>query len=254
MLWTEFVAKAKKSKEKGISFRLSVPTIVTLIYSGAFDSSDPTITPSNRLDKYREMYDQIKNALESEAQLPGKTKTEILGIRDITGDVSLALWRAQTNPLTDFDILGSDKVAEWLKMNHGFERVTDGNFIKWRVLPTRERRELHLVDRWSWVFKKSDAYNMYSAKYPKVDLTLFGIVIDPQIKIYQGSKERLTFKIFTGREYTDELTMWPSEDGKISDANKSVIVNGAVGLCIVKPNMFAGRQSGTVYKFYRSLL
>ena len=256
MLWNEFLNKLSDAKHAKLNKGLSVPAITTLIYSGAFDDSVQDLTPANRLDTYLKMYQEVREALDSDAKLPSRKKGDVLRIADITGDITLALWRSQSNPLTDFDLLNSDNVTKWLKFHHGFEKHHH-EVVKWHI-PSSEKygkKPGHLIDKWSWVFENDYLYDAYSRRDSKIDLMVFGVVIDPEIKIYQGYKERLAFKIFTGREYTDEITMWPdSEDGKISDVTKQMIVTGAVGLAVVKPSKFAGKKTGTIQKFHRFVI
>lgn len=248
MEWNSFLGKVKDAKKAGIATGISVPAIATLIYMGSFDNY---IDPSNinNLDFYRKMFEDVKKALDSKANLPSKKKTDIIGLSDVDGPITLALWRSQNNPIATYSILSDDSIIEWLKTHHGFEKYNH-QFIKMVI---NKNPTTCLVDKWSWIFSSDDVYKNFAYKNSPLKLALFGIVIDPVVKPFKGDRERLEFKLFTGQEVTGSLTIWPDKEGVLNPFLKETITNGTIGMVHVTPNKFAGQNNGNVEKFVRFL-
>lgn len=241
MLWSDFVDQLKAAKKAKKSKGLSVPTIATLLYSGAMDSMMPPGFVGSP-ETYKPLYDQVCKALGSVAKLAKKKKTEMLGLQEVDGAVSLSLWRHQVNPLSTFDIVGSCK--EDLKP-YGFVETKSPSCPMERKVSDIYKTPGLLTPHWSKVFQNKVALDVFEAG--KCELVILGVIISAEVKPYSdGTKERLCFKMYTGVEYTDEITVWPDKSGKLPVQIKEAIKSMEMGFAVVRPKTWNGRPGATL--------
>jgi hypothetical protein len=88
----------------------------------------------------------------------------------------------------------------------------------------------------------------------KYGLFIIGLITSVEIKTYaDGQKERLVIHLFTGREYTDEIILWPDDTGKISEYHKSTIIPKSFGMAMIFPKQWNGRCNATL-KAWKTLI
>lgn len=246
MEWNEFCSNLKRAKKEKKTKGLSVPSIAALLFSGAFDSILPPDVPKTS-ENYKIWYDQMRTALSSKASLAKKKKTELIGLEDVYGPISMSLWRHQVNPLSMFDIISSCK--EDLKM-YGFVDTRNEAYPMKRPITETHRAPVLLTPYWSKVFQNSQAIAAFEAG--EYELGILGVVTDVSIKTYaEGTKERLVFRMFTGHEYTDEITVWPDKSGKITDFILGSIFQLELGFAIVRPKSWNGRPGASLLKWQK---
>jgi hypothetical protein len=246
MSWDKFCADLKRAKKEKKSKGLSVPSIAALLYGGAFDSMLPEDKPRTA-ENYKIWYDQARTALSSKASLAKKRKTELIGLADVDGPVSLSLWRHQVNPLSAFDIISTCR--DDLKM-YGFVDTSHQAYPMKRLASDSYRAPVLLTPYWAKVFQNKQALEAFEAG--EYELGILGVITDVQIKPYSdGAKERLVFRMFTGSEYTDEITVWPDRTGKITEHIRGSVQQLEMGFAIVRPKSWNGRPGATLLKWQK---
>jgi len=246
MQWDEFCATLKRAKKEKKIKSLSVPTIATLLFGGAFDSMLPADIPKT-VENYKIWYDQARIALASKASLAKKKKTESVGLADVDGPIALSLWRHQINPLSMFDIVPTCR--EDLKM-YGFIDTNHKAYPMKRQASETYRSPVLLTPYWTKVFQNSAALAAFEAG--EYELGILGVITDVAIKTYaDGAKERLVFRMFTGHEYTDEITVWPDRDGRITDHMRGSVQPLELGLAIVRPKAWNGRPGASLLRWQK---
>lgn len=246
MLWDDFIEQLKAAKKSKKNKGLSVPTIATLLYSGAMDSMMPSGfvgTP----EAYKDCYNQVRSALGSKANLAKKKKTEMLGLNEVGGQVSLSLWRHQVNPLSVFDIINSCKND--LKP-YGFLETNHPVFLMKRRASDQYKTPGLLTPHWSKIFQNKVALDSFEAG--EYEMVVLGVITSAAIRPYSdGSKERLCFRMYTGIEYTDEITVWPEKTGKLSEQIKEAIQPLEMGFAAVRPKTWNGRPGATLLRWQK---
>jgi DNA polymerase III alpha subunit len=244
MTWSDFINNLKLAKKAKKNKGLSVSTIANLLFSGAMDSM---ITETPTLELYKKMYTEVQDALKSKAQLAKRKKTEMLGLAEVTDEFSLSLWRNQMNPLAVYDLISP--CAENLKM-FGFESTKHPAYPLMVKKSDKVRTPVVLTQFWKQVFDSPAA--MASFETGQYELAILGIVTDVNVvKFSDGKKERMVFKLFTGVESTDSITVWPEMNGKVSEVLKASIVPMQLGYCVVRPKPFNGNPSATLLRWNR---
>jgi hypothetical protein len=245
--WNEFIAKLTEAKAKGQSSGLDVHCITNLIFNQAFDSMiDHPPEGKEQLPVYTQMYEDVKKALKSQAKLPSPTKSDLIGLDEVTNEAHLALWRHQTNPLATFSLLDYNREGLFLRgfrsYNHPVYKWSKAG-IKGKTIP------YFAIDNWSAVFDKPDGelFRSFTGRYPKRGICLVGVVTDVKMRPYQnGTKERMVVSLFTGHEHVDDLIIWPERDGKVKEFYKGLIKPKSIGIAAVVPNLWNGRKSGYI--------
>jgi len=254
MQWDEFITKLRKAKaEKKIVGNVA-SVFMNLLYSGALDSMLPSnVKPT--LSLYDSLLDQILNALKSKASKPKKTKTEMVGLKDVKNDVILGLWRYQNNPLAQFNLkshcmstLGNvhspimgyvptepDEGRGFMKKEHEIDSKD------WKVI---EKNVFFISTDWQKFFERDIFRNLwvYDQDYTKNDnkgidesydrdtkittkenctLAIMGVVISKTVSRTMSGKEKMEVVLFTGSECTGPITFWPARGH--SDLHKSII-------------------------------
>jgi hypothetical protein len=246
MQWSEFTASLKEAKKRKKNKGISVPTIATLLFGGAMDSMIPPETPKT-VELYKKMFEEVKTALGSKANLAKKKKTELIGLSDVHGHVSLSLWRHQMSPLSTFNIIPS--CQENLKL-YGFVDSKHLAYPLKRAASEKYPNPVLLTPYWSKVFQNPIALKAFQDG--EYDLAILGVITDVAIKPFaDGAKERMIFKIFTGHEYTNDITVWPGEDGKIPQRILMSVKPMELGFAIVKPKTWNGQPGATLLRWQK---
>ena len=247
MNWNEFINKISEFKKEG-STGLNAPALIRLVYSGAFDSMlSPDHFKIPAADRYPILVKDILSALKSKATMPKKSKTDLLGITDITSPGHLMLWRYMVNPFVKYDV--ADYMISFLK-THGFQRpsIQEGD-ITWFKPESSTNTRVDIRYNWRYFFTKKNLFDMYK----NVDrlIAVAGIIVKAEKRMYQGDKESLVVQIFNGHEYTDDLRMWPGSDGKLNKAVVAQLTKCSMGLAIIKPSKFRDKPSGTLVSWIK---
>lgn len=245
MNWNDFIEKLKQAKTEKKNKGLSVSTIVTLIYSGAFDGMVENLE-KNPINRYKIMFNDVTSALGSKASLPKKKKTEILGIIDIKNVVDLAIWRHQVNPFGGFSIL------DFYRDNLRLMGYMDRNVGRSMVKPSTEKTNpSFLIDQPSYVYDYGvDSAFFKAFKERKSNLDIIGVISDVKLRKWQNNtKEMLCITLFTGMETLGNLVIWPkSGENEISEVHKS-LKTGDVGIITIIPNIRNNAPGGSVIKW-----
>jgi hypothetical protein len=109
-----------------------------------------------------------------------------------------------------------------------------------------------LTPYWGKVFQNKIALDAFEAG--EYELAILGIITDVIKRPYHdGSKERLVFKMFTGTEHTDEITVWPDRSGQIPAAVSGSIKQLELGFATVRPKIWNGRPGATLLRWQKLL-
>jgi len=241
--WSDFVDKISKFKKELGGTGMSAPSIIRLIYSGAFDEMiDEELKAKPLQVRYKDITDQALSAMKSTAKLPKATTKELVGINKIDGIGNLMLWRFSTNPFARYDV--SDFCKGFLK-SQGFERpiIPEGD-ITW-MKPAKNGNKTRIDIRYSW----SDLFNKTRVleAYPKDRLLAsMCIVVKAEKRNYQVDKESLVVTLFNGHEYIEGVRMWPGESGKLNPLIVTQIKPYNLGLAIIRPKPWNDRPGGTL--------
>lgn len=248
MKWNDFITKIQDFKKAGAKTGLNAPTIIRLVYSGAFDSmlsEEHFKIPA--ADRYPLLVKEALTAMKSKASIPKKTPKDIIGIADISGMGHLMLWRYTVNPYIKYDI--TNFTTSFLK-THGFEKpkIQEGD-ITWIKQADSKNQRIDIRYSWSAFFDHKPLFNMY-AKNERL-LAVVAVVVKADKKMYQGDKESLAVTLFNGHEYIDSLRMWPDKTGKLNKAITSQINKCSIGLAIIRPSKFMDKPSGTLVSWIK---
>jgi len=246
--WSDFLEYLKDNKASLTNQGLSVSVLTILVYSGALDS---LIDSQDRgsIRKYFEMYQELCKVRGSKAKLPTKTKKDIIGLEEMHHNAHLSLWRNQVNPLAQFDLIGLCVNA---LTQMGFRRTMDNpGFLPWKASAKGRALPTYIMDRWGDLFASEN--NGYFVQFSKkrANLAIMGIVISAKVMPYgpNNEKERMVMKLFTGMDHTDDIVIWPNEDGKLPEMCRSEIKLGALIRAIIVPSRWNGRPTATVVKW-----
>lgn len=251
MTWTEFIGKIKSYRKEAGKTGLNAPSVIRLLYGGAFDemlSKETMAIPVQ--ERYPQLATELLAAMGSKAKLPKKNKNEMIGIAKINSMGHLMLWRYSINPFVQYDI--TKFCVSFLK-NMGFNRPTlsEGDIL-W-VKPERHdgTNKTRIDVRYSWnnIFSLPTTLNTYEKGYRL--LGVVGVIVKADIRIYQETKESLSIVLFNGHEYTNEIKLWPGQDGKLNKAVLAQMEVGSLGLAIVKPKTWNDRPTGTLVSWTR---
>lgn len=261
MNWSQLLEKIilfKQTCETG-QLNISAGGMTTLLYAGCFDSIIDLPKPI-QWNTYKELTEQLKSALGSEAMLPKARKNEALGIADIDSDIKLNLWRYQANPIHKFSLAEHFKgfmQAEGFKKTSGYEK----KMIFFRPEPDTQSgsfrhrvKRLDIWDSWKYIFDNNAAFKAYSTsedefgnkKYPASDIGFLGMLQDVKEQTLKNGKQSFTFKLFLGGETTDEIRVWSNDQGVVPYAIRQHLKNGNVGVGIVRLQKYNDRPSGSL--------
>jgi hypothetical protein len=244
MQWNEFIDALKLAKKEKKTKGISMQAISNLLFAGAMDSMIPEDRPRN-VETYTALFKEAKAALKSKASLGKRRKGEIIGLEDVGGATTLALWRQQMNPLASCDILSSNKRALGM---YGF---VEKDHPAYPMIMISENMAPTLLSMyWNKVFENESAMAYFERG--SYNLAVLGLVTESVIRPYaDGLKHRLTFKLFTGVDNTDEITVWPSKEGKLNQALVDSIKPMELGFAIVKPKQWNGRNTATLVRWQK---
>ena len=254
MTWPVFVEKLVRAKKEKKNKGLAVPAITNLIFSGAFDGMLDS-TPEDEaalINKYHEMYHEVRDALKSKASLPKAKKGEAVGLEDVASPASLAFWRYQINPLSKFNMLD---LADHVLKGRGFDKNGGRGIFTHRRDPQAEGQKTEWVtDRWSDLFlmpKEGERGAFWQSITKGIQsVVLVGVISEAKTLRYaNGTKERLSVSLYTGRENVRDLVIWPKKDGRISEMQKATIKPPAWGLFWVRPQLWNGKKTGMIDKW-----
>lgn len=246
--WLDFVRFVEAKKKAGMQ-GLSMPCVTNLLYAGTFDSM--LEGAAETVQTYVDMYEQIKKSLKSVAMLPKGHKKDLIGIQDIANNAQLSLWRHIANPLSRFSLL---EFCENSLKEQGFEKTTH-KFLKWKM-PAKPgiHPAYYVTDQWAPIFDAENSGLYHAFAKGKYGLLLLGIVTSVEMKPYhEGSKTRMVVKLFTGQDHTDEIVIWPENDGQVKEVHKALITPKSLGLVSIIPNIWNGRNSATL-KAWRGIM
>lgn len=250
MMWNEFVEKVKQAKKDGKKLGFNANMITKLIFSGTFNSMlDPNgeymKMPAHQ--RCGAMTAEILAAMGSKAQLPKASKTEAMGIDQIRNDAGLALWRHITNPLFQFNL--SILFREHLRVNMGFQYTTTGNT---KMIPMTlnldGRPGCDLWARWEDIYTQYASYKLYQSGNRMA--ACIGVVTKIDKFVMKNGKTSLRVFFFDGfREY--EIKLWPDYGKTMYNQAKAAYLKPcAVGLFVIKPDMYKGQLTGSLVHFY----
>lgn len=250
--WLDFCQKLKEAKKNKTSKGISAGTLVRLIYAGAFDHMiDGEIT----LDIRNKMFFDVKQALVSVIDKPSAPKGEVIGIKDITNDLELDLWRHSVNPLIKFDFISrmNEFYSEKIKMvgfetnnksnkefEYDFPYVCEGGLT---YFPLRTG----LIRSWNRVFddKYKNLYDMVRSK--KFGLALFGVVVSVKRTQTKNGKNRISVDFFNGEELIRDMTIWPNyHTGLFDEEMLHNMIYSPIGLISVIPNLWNGNKQAQI--------
>lgn len=250
--WDNFIDKLKEGKKIGKTKGLSVPAITNLLFAGAFDDligGDDSNGYASKYQMYNRMFEDVKKALKSKASLPNKKKGEAIGLADVQSDLHLALWRQQVNPLSSFDLIGA--YLPQLKLR-GYERDSRPGTVAYKKKNSDDTVNFLLPD-WGYIFKYEGTpqWNAVTSKQGMGRIVYLGIVSEVNtLRWANGTKEMIKFKIYIGKETTDEIVCWPEHDtGKIREYTKESLKPGLIALFRVKPTTYQGRRGANLIDF-----
>lgn len=250
--WDDFINKLKDGKKTGKSKGVSVPCITNLLYAGAFDGllEDRFQVKKDRFTVYNELFEEVKSALKSKAGLPSKKKTDTIGLEEVNSDLHLALWRQQVNPLSSFDLIGAHMGQ--LQMR-GYTKDDQPGRLAWRKKDESTGIINFLMPDWQYIFKylNTPVWTSFTHKDGMARLQFLGIVSESsKLRYADGQKEMIKFKIYIGKEFTDEIVIWPDrETGKIRDYWRETVKPGLIAIFTVKPTYYNGRYGASLLGF-----
>lgn len=242
--WTEFIAgltDLKTNYETG-SLTINFGSVMTLILTGVFDEwFDPE---QLGIEFYRARIAELKKALKSSATGGKAKKNQTFGVSDIITDFDLQVWRYENNPLYTFNFV--NKFSAELKSMH-FKETGKAKY-------PMKSSEYMLYTDWNDVFENVNTYTYFSKPADgKLRLAVLGMVKDFRDAGFEKDgvkKESLVFKMFLGDCMTEDLRVWGNfRSNKVPKAIRENVKNGAIGLCIIKPNLWNGRKTGSVEDF-----
>ena len=240
MRWNEFVSKLKTAQDQGKAGKVRVPALAVLIFSGAFDSmcdSQPTVSD------YHRMFEEVKKSKKSKAKLPPAAKDDIIGLENVKSVTQLTAWRNQKSPIVKTISL-EEEIDAPLK-HRGFTRINNPSKIFTFIRGEGGGKKIIVATPyWSELFKEN-RLGIFDRQY---GLLVYGVVSDVKLLKFGAdkSRERMTFRVFTGQEMTDEIVIWPKDDGKVAESYKHDVKNGVIAAFHVRPSLYNGKPTGTV--------
>lgn len=254
MKWNEFLDKIRALRAAGGKLGFNAGVITRLIYAGTFNSM---LTPG---DEYMEMpahkrclrmTQEAVKAMESKAALPKASKTESVGIADIRNDAGLVLWRHIVNPLFQFNL--STLFKEHLRKTMGFQYSTTGNT---RMLPMfldiKDKPGCDLWARFGDIFTQPASLKLYQSGAKQC--AIMGIITKTDKFTMKNGRTSLRIYFFDGyKEW--EIKLWPEYGKTTYNVAKASYLNPcAVGLLVVKPDVYLGSKTGSLVHFYEMSL
>jgi hypothetical protein len=252
LTWGEFINKIKEFKSAGVKSGLNAPSIIRLLYSGAFDALLPKeLFEIPATKRYAQLIQEALKAMGSKAKLPKKGARELIGLQSVDSPSHLMLWRHSINPFARYDM--TEYYVTFLK-TMGFTRPTDVDRIAdpgllWVRYPDENTHHKIRVDirrSWAGTFHPS-VYQKYGQGGRLVGVV--GIIIKSQKRMYQETKESLSIMMFNGHEHTNEMKMWPGKDGLLDRGKMLQMAELSMGLMIVQPKFWNNKPTATVFSW-----
>lgn len=224
--WNELIERLVQAKENKV--KIMVPKVGTLIFAGALDEYIPP-NMEKSIPTYRYMFDEIRKALKSTANLPKKTKTETIDLNDKElNPIKLLLWRQENNPLSEMDLVSMHR--DKLKSKDFSEDHEDCHkYPHVAMAKTYNNVNYHITTDYSTAVMDDQPYWKNSG----IVLVILGLCATKSNRSYgDGSRSRLVFTLNTGRELTDPITVWPARDSAKPDPTISLMLEPLKPVCV----------------------
>lgn len=254
MTWIDFLDKIRALKKQGGKAGFNAGVVTRLIYAGAFNSmlvgnKDYLDLPAH--ERCLRMTREAVKAMKSNAKLPKASKTEPIGIVDIRNDAGLVLWRHIVNPLFQFNL--SSLYKEHLRKTMGFMPSTTGDT---RMIPMNlnlpDKPGCDLYARWEDVYAMPASMKSYQQGIRRC--ACMAIITKTDKMVMKNGRVALRVYFFDGfREY--EIKLWPPQGRDMYDQAKAAYLKPcAVGLLLIKPDVYNGSRTGSLSHFYEMSL
>lgn len=248
--WEQFVELLRKKKSDKTLGKLNVASLITMIYSGAFDEAMGA-RPS--FVNYVTMMQQLLAATGSKAGPAKAKKTDLIGLDKVIQlkDPSLlGVWRWQVNPLAKTDLL---PLLKPLLEHNKFTNYQ--SFNKRFIMERNENRFVTYVTTiWSDLFEDEPTRRLV-VKDKSVRVALPGIVTGRSERPFGNEGKRMAvISFYTGEDYAPDLVMWP-DYGELdfNRARYEAMAPLTRGILIVKPTEWNGRRGGRIEAFIRDV-
>lgn len=250
MKWSEFLVKISQLKAKGGKLGFNIGVVTRLIFTGAFNSM---LTPGDEymkmpaFERYQRMTKEAATAMKSKAKLPGKSKTEAIGIDEIRNDAGLVLWRHIVNPLFQFNLASLYK--DHLHKTMGFRPSQNGNVrMIPMVLNLPDKPGCDLWTRWEDVYSQTQNFHTYKAGTRMA--AVMGIITKTDKMVMKNGRVALRVFFFDGfKEW--EIKLWPERDKETYSPGKAAYLKPCTsGLLVIKPDVYNGTKTGNLIHFY----
>ena len=252
--WNELIEKIAAFKASKVKMGLNAPSILRLLYGGAFDSMlPPEVFKLPAHQRYARLGQEILHAMGSKAKLPKKGSQELIGLSSVASPGHLMLWRHAVNPFARYEI--TDYHVTFLK-SLGFERPSEEEkrldpgrwWVRYPKEGTAYRTRVEIRSSWASIF-----HPVIFRKYEdgKILVGVFGIITKSSKRMFQETKESLSVSLFNGHEYTSEMKMWPGPDGKLDRAKTAQMDELETGLAVIRPKFWNLRPTATLITWDR---
>jgi hypothetical protein len=247
--WSDFIEKIRSFRAAGAKTGLNAPAMIRMLYMGAFDDMLPPETlkiPAT--ERYPALLKEMLGAMASKAKLPKKKVTEVIGMTQLDSTANLMLWRFENNPFVQYDI--TRYFVTFLKDKGYVKAQGRSDDVLWeRQITESSRTQVDI--RYSWI------HSFHSTVLPQYEkgklLGVLGVIVKAERKIFQGNRESIGLILFNGHEHTNEIRIWPGEDGKVSEVLKAQLKPGKVGLAVLKPKLWNSRPSASLVSWHPTL-
>ena len=132
----------------------------------------------------------------------------------------------------------------------GFQKVLDPDIAKKTpmVLNLPNKPGCDLFGKWEDVFSLGESYKLYTNGVRRA--AVMGIVTRTSPLKMKNGKTALTVAFFDGfDEYS--IKLWPEkETSKYNPAKAAYLKPSALGLFLIKPNLYNGQPDGNLVHFY----
>lgn len=251
MTWVEFLKKLSDLKKQGGKTGFNMGVLTRLIFADAFRSmikNNPEYMSMPAVPRCQRMTAEVAAILKSKAKLGKSSKNEPIGIEDIKNDATLVLWRRLVNPIFTHNLAAM--YGKHLNQAMGFQWIADRDIAKKTpmVLNLPNKPGCDLYARWEDVFTNEASYKLYTNGLRRA--AVMGIVTKTSPLKTKTGKTALTISFFDGfDEYT--IKLWAEKDtNKYSQAKAAYLKPSAIGLFLIKPNLYNGQPDGNLIHFY----
>jgi len=241
MMWPDFIEKIKTFRKSTKSLGLNAPSLIRLLFSGAFDDMLPKELfeiPAQK--RYTQLTVDLLSALGSKSKIPKKSKTDVIGLNEVESLGHLMLWRYSTNPFSRYEITSFCKT---FLSAQGFAKPQyPSDDVLW--VKAKGRTLVEIRKSWSGLFTSHFALSSYENGSKM--LALVGIVVKTSRSYTHSGKPFLTITLFNGNEYVEGIKLWAKDDGTLNQAMVSQLKPGEMGLAYIKPKPWNDKPSGSL--------